>query len=107
MTADTRVLILGGGVLGLELAGALVQIGVRNTAIVQLMDFLGPPLLDRPAGKWLERRIRADGLKLFLSDTVDHVEGQVAHFKSGKTWAFDLFVQSIGVRARFPEVAGP
>jgi nitrite reductase (NADH) large subunit len=104
--AQTRVLILGGGVLGLELAGALVKIGVHNIAIVQLQDFLGPPLLDEPAGRWLEQRIRADGLTLFLGDTVDRVKGQAAILKSGKTWTFDLFVQSIGVQARYPDVPG-
>ncbi|MCU0521533.1 MAG: FAD-dependent oxidoreductase [Anaerolineae bacterium] len=103
---QTNVLILGGGVLGLELAGALVEIGTRNIAIVQLLDFLGPPLLDEHAGRWLERRIRADGLTLFLGDTVERVEGQVAHLKSGKTRDFDLFVQSVGVRPRYPEVPG-
>ncbi|MGC9349894.1 MAG: NAD(P)/FAD-dependent oxidoreductase [Anaerolineae bacterium] len=104
VTSDARVLILGGGVLGLELAGALVEIGMHNIAIVQLMDFLGPPLLDEPAGRWLEKRIRDDGLTIFLGDTVERVEGDVAHFRSGKTWTFDLFVQSVGVRPRYPEV---
>jgi nitrite reductase (NADH) large subunit len=104
--ADKRVLILGGGVLGLELAGALVEIGMTNTAIVQLLDFVGPPLLDQPAGKWLEKRITADGVELFLGDTVERVEGNVAHLKSGKSWTFDLFVQSVGVRARYPEISG-
>ncbi|MGC9348143.1 MAG: NAD(P)/FAD-dependent oxidoreductase [Anaerolineae bacterium] len=101
-----RVLILGGGVLGLELAGALVQLGHTDIAVVQLLDFLGPPLLDEPAGEWLQRRLEADDLDIFLSDTVDHVEGQTAHFKSSKTWGFDLFVQSVGVRARYPDVPG-
>jgi nitrite reductase (NADH) large subunit len=103
ITPEARVLILGGGVLGLELAGALVKIGLRNIAIVQLLDFLGPPLLDEPAGRWLEQRIRDDGLTIFLGDTVERVEGNVAHLKSGKTWTFDLFVQSVGVRPRYPE----
>ena len=87
--ADKRVLILGGGVLGLELAGALVEIGMTNIAIVQLLDFVGPPLLDQPAGKWLEKRIAADGVELFLGDTVARVEGNDAHLKSGKSWTFN------------------
>ena len=106
VTPETRVLILGGGVLGLELAGALAEIGLRQIAIVQLPDFLGPPLLDEPAGRWLERRIRADGLTLFLGDTVERVDANVAHLRSGQTWAYDLFVQSVGVRPRYPEVPG-
>lgn len=103
---DKRVLILGGGVLGLELAGGLVDIGITNIAIVQLLDFLGPPLLDQPAGEWLQRHIEADGLDIFLGDTVERVEDHVAHLRSGKSWTYDLFVQSIGVRARYPDITG-
>jgi nitrite reductase (NADH) large subunit len=99
-----RVLILGGGILGLELAGALVQMGVEEIAVVQLLDFMGGPVLDQPAGEWLHKRMRADGVDLFLNDTVERVEGETAHFKSGKTWDFDLFVESVGIRQRYPEV---
>mgnify|MGYP006291286495 FL=1 len=101
-----RVLILGGGILGLELAGALVQMGVEEIAVVQLLDFMGGPVLDQPAGEWLHKRMEADSVTLFLNDTVERVEGETAHFKSGKTWDFDLFVESVGIRQRYPEVPG-
>lgn len=101
-----RVLILGGGILGLELAGALVQMGIEDIAIVQVLDFMGGPVLDQPAGEWLHRRLRADGVKLFISDTVERVEGDTAHFKSGRTWDFDVFVESVGIRQRYPDVPG-
>ena len=99
-----RILILGGGILGLELAGALVQMGIEEIAVVQLLDFMGGPVLDQPAGEWLHERMRDDGVDLFLSDTVERVEGNTAHFKSGKTWDFDLFAESVGIRQRYPEV---
>ncbi len=101
-----RVLILGGGILGLELAGALVQMGVEEIAVVQLLAFMGGPVLDKPAGEWLHTRMRADGVDLFLDDTVERVEGETAHFKSGKTWDFDIFVESVGIRQRYPDVPG-
>jgi nitrite reductase (NADH) large subunit len=101
-----RVLVLGGGILGLELAGALIQMGIEKIAVVQVMDFMGGPVLDQQAGEWLHERMRADGVDLFISDTVERVEGDTAHFKSGKTWEFDLFVESVGIRQRYPEVPG-
>ena len=101
-----RVLILGGGILGLELAGALMQMGIDEIAVVQLLEFMGGPVLDRPAGEWLQERMRADGLDLFLDDTVERVDGETAHFKSGRTWDFDLFVESVGIRQRYPEIPG-
>ena len=101
-----RVLILGGGILGLELAGALVQMGIEDIAVVQVLDFMGGPVLDQPAGEWIHERMRADGVDLFISDTVERVEGGTAHFKSGRTWDFDLFVESVGIRQRYPDVPG-
>jgi NAD(P)H-nitrite reductase large subunit len=117
-----RALILGGGILGLELAGALHKLGtglvtpameghapdcsIEHIAVVQRSGFVGKPLLDEPAATWLQDRMRADGLKLFLNDTVDHVEGQTAHLTSGRTWDFDIFVQAVGISPTFPEVPG-
>ncbi|NBD34689.1 MAG: FAD-dependent oxidoreductase [Chloroflexi bacterium] len=106
-----RALILGGGILGLELAGALVKMGIQKIALVQRSAFVGKPILDQHAAKWLQRRMRADDLDLLLNDTVTHVtteagETPIAHCKSGTTWAFDLFVQTVGILPRYPEIAG-
>lgn len=106
VTKGKRVMILGGGILGLELAGALNNLGIDNIAIVQLMNFVGGPLLDQGAAEWLQTKIRADGITLFLSDTVDHVEDHTAILKNGHTWEFDLFVQSVGIRPQYPETPG-
>jgi NAD(P)H-nitrite reductase large subunit len=50
--------------------------------------------------------MRADGIELFLEDTVERVEGETAHLTSGRTWDFDTFVQSVGVHPVYPEVPG-
>lgn len=101
-----RVIILGGGILGLELAGALHLLGIENVAVVQVMDYVGGPLVDKLAAEWLQEKMRADGINLFIADTIEKVDGNEAVFKSGKRWNFDLFVQSVGVRPQFPEVPG-
>jgi nitrite reductase (NADH) large subunit len=101
-----RALIVGGGVLGLELAGALHKMGIPHIAIVQRSTPIGKPLLDAPAAEWLQQRMHADGVDLFINDTVERVEGQAAHLKSGSTWDFDAFVQAAGITPVFPEVPG-
>ena len=100
-----RALILGGGILGLELAGALHRMGLRNIAVVQRRAFVGPPLLDPPAAEWLQERMRSDGITLFLGDTIERVEGHTAHLYCGQTWDFDLFVQAVGITPVFPRLA--
>jgi NADPH-dependent 2,4-dienoyl-CoA reductase/sulfur reductase-like enzyme len=101
-----RALIVGGGILGLELAGALHKMGLPHIAVIQRTDPLGKPLLDAPASEWLQRRMQADGLDLFINDTVARVKQQTALLKSGRTWEFDIFVQAVGITPVFPEVPG-
>jgi len=101
-----RALIIGGGVLGLELAGALHHMKMPHTAIVQRSAPLGKPLLDADAAGWLGDRMRADGVDLFIDDTVTQVEGRTAHLKSGQTWAFDAVIQAVGITPVYPEVPG-
>jgi NADPH-dependent 2,4-dienoyl-CoA reductase/sulfur reductase-like enzyme len=101
-----RALIVGGGVLGLELAGALHKMGIPHIAVVQRSAPIGKPLLDAPAAAWLQQRMRVDGVDLFVNDTVERVEGQTAHLKSGSTWDFDAFVQAAGITPVFPEIPG-
>jgi NAD(P)H-nitrite reductase large subunit len=101
-----RALILGGGILGLELAGALHRMGIEHIAVVQRRGFTGGPLLDKPAAEWLQARMQGDGIDLFLSDTVERVAGQMAYLKSGRTWDLDVLIESVGITPAFPEVEG-
>jgi nitrite reductase (NADH) large subunit len=101
-----KVLVLGGGVLGLELAGALHKMGIEDIAVVQRSGYVGSPLLDEPAAEWLQAQMRADGITLFLNDTVERVEGQTAHLYCKRTWEFDLFVQAVGITPCFPRIPG-
>jgi nitrite reductase (NADH) large subunit len=114
-----RALILGGGVLGLELAGAIHEMGIPHIAVVHRSGFVGRPLLDEPAAEWVQARMRADGIDLFLDDTVERVEGRMAHLRNSQAaaaaaaeaaaavaWEFDVFVQTVGITPVFPEVPG-
>jgi len=51
-------------------------------------------------------RMRADGIELFIGDTIARVEEQTAHLKSGGSWDFDALVQAVGITPVFPEAPG-
>jgi len=102
-----RALIVGGGILGLELAGALHRMGIERIAIVQRSGFVGGPLLDAGAAAWLTtHHLTPDGIDVFVHDTVARVEGQTAHLQSGQTWDFDILVEAVGITPLFPETPG-
>jgi len=99
-------LIVGGGVLGLELAGALHRMGIASIALVQRDSFMGRPLLDEAASQFVMERMAADGIGLYLQDTVQRVEGHTAIMDSGRRCEHDILVQAVGVRPTIPEVPG-
>jgi nitrite reductase (NADH) large subunit len=101
-----RALIVGGGILGLELAGALKKLGVPHIAVVQRTPPLGKPLLDVQAAEWLQVYMEADGVDVFVGDTIGRVAGHTAYLRSDRTWPFDVFVQAVGITPVFPEVPG-
>lgn len=102
-----RALIVGGGILGLELAGALKKLGVPHIAVVQRTPPLGKPLLDSQAAEWLQAYMEADGVDVFVGDIVERVAGHTAYLvESNRTWPFDVFVQAVGITPVFPEAPG-
>ena len=50
--------------------------------------------------------MEADGVEVFINDTVARVAGQKAIFESGRSWDFDLLVEAIGITPLFPAVSG-
>jgi ferredoxin-nitrate reductase len=94
---EGHVLIIGGGLLGLELAASLREMDV-NTSIIQL------------SGRLMERQLLLEfveeiDIRVYLNDQVESVEaakdttGKLAAFlKSGKTLNVDAVVYAVGTR---------
>ncbi|MGP3534969.1 nitrite reductase large subunit NirB [Microbacterium sp. RD1] len=97
--------VIGGGLLGLEAAGALQGLEVDCT-VVQSSDRLMSAQLDAAAGGALRRLIEARGIRV-RTETVttrldpDHA-GQVAglEFRDGSYAPTDVVVFTVGVRPR-------
>ncbi len=97
--------VIGGGLLGLEAAGALDGLGVACT-VVQSSDRLMSAQLDRPAGDALRRLIEKRGIRVRTESITTRLDpdrsGQVTglEFRDGTYERTDVVVFTVGVRPR-------
>src|SRR5258708_21837543 len=63
---EARVVVIGGGLLGLEAAYGLAKAGAKVT-LVHLMDRLMERQLDHPAASMLKRAVEAKGIEVLLN----------------------------------------
>jgi nitrite reductase (NADH) large subunit len=99
-----RVVVVGGGLLGLEAAGGLQRLGGEAT-IVHSGRWLMSAQLDEGAGQALGRLIQAQGVALALGNrpTEIHADGGVVvavSLTNGDRIDADLVVFSIGITPR-------
>ena len=100
----SRLLIVGGGVIGLEMATIYEALGSRVT-VVELMDQIIPGA-DRDVVAPLQKRMAAQGITFHLQTKLASMESTkealVAHFEgspSEKTRHFDACLIAVGRRA--------
>ncbi|OJU45938.1 MAG: nitrite reductase large subunit [Microbacterium sp. 69-7] len=97
--------VIGGGLLGLEAAGALQSLDVACT-VVQSSDRLMSAQLDRPAGDALRRLIESRSIGVRTESITTRLDpdatGQVAglEFRDGSYAQTDVVVFTVGVRPR-------
>ncbi len=72
--AATSGVVIGGGLLGLEAANALVQLGL-DTHVVEMAPRLMPVQLDDAAGVTLVRHVEKLGVKVHTAVLTEEIEG--------------------------------
>ncbi len=98
-----HVLIIGGGLLGLELAASLSDIDI-NVSILQLGSRLMERQIDNLAGELLIDFIEEKNITVYMNDQVQAVEpahqkGKLqARLRSGKILQADAVVYAVGTR---------
>ncbi|MBV9782687.1 MAG: dihydrolipoyl dehydrogenase [Acidisphaera sp.] len=88
-----RLLVLGGGIIGLEMATVYHALGSRIT-VVELMDQIIPGTdkdIVTPLMKRIEKQYEAIHLKTKVTKVEATGEGIVAHFEGGRAPATDRF----------------
>ena len=98
-----RALVLGGGLLGLEAAKALVDMGLETT-VVEFNTRLMPRQIDDAASSLLVGEIEALGVEVLLGKGTQRFLGDdkvtAVCFGEGEEQAFDMVVISTGIRPR-------
>ena len=100
-----RGAVVGGGLLGLEAAGALKNLGVE-THVIEFAPMLMAEQLDHMGGDQLRRKIESMGVKVHTSKNTKEIvqEGTEARktmrFADGSELEVDFIVFSTGIRPR-------
>jgi nitrite reductase (NADH) large subunit len=102
ITTDTRCVVVGGGLLGLETAAALAKRKVPVT-VVEGYDWLLPRQLNHAAGKRLAKEVESLGITLICGAKIKELDGdeQVRSvvLESGQVLAADMVIIAAGVRS--------
>lgn len=102
LSPDSHVLVVGGGLLGLELAAALAEIHIATT-IVQLGSRLMERQLDPMASAMLREYVEELGVRVFTNDQVMDIRKMgpdelLIALKSGNQIEVNAVVYAIGTR---------
>jgi len=104
--ADTRVFIIGAGLIGLKCAEGVSgyikrkfgELKENNVTVCDLAPQILPSILEPGPAALMQEWIESHGVKFYLGDTADHFDGNKAFLKSGTEVEFDILVLAVGVR---------
>ena len=96
-----KVVCIGGGLLGLEVAGAIAESG-GEVVVLEAQPWLLPRQLDERASQHLQRRIEAQNVRVLLNVQTEAILGdgrvEKVRLADGRELPADLVVISAGVR---------
>lgn len=99
----SRVALIGGGLLGLETARALMT-PERKVSVVEIEPYLLPRQLDVTGAQVLQARLEAMGLEIHTAAVTQSILGdgraEGVRIRDGRTVSAELVVLSTGIRSR-------
>ncbi len=98
MDKNSRVLIIGAGLIGLKCAEGIKN-RVAEITVCDLADRVLSSILDSECAAMMQKNLEENGISFMLGDSAERFEKNTAFMKSGKTVEFDVLVLAVGVRA--------
>ena len=98
LTKESKVLIVGAGLIGLKCAEGISG-RVGSITVCDLATRVLSSILDEECAALMQARLEENGIKFMLGDTATEFNGNKATMKSGATVEFDILVMAVGVRA--------
>lgn len=105
----TRGVVIGGGLLGLEAAKALLDLGIKDAHVVEFAPRLMPRQIDGAGSRILEGKLQELGITTHCNKNTKRFSGSKTveglEFHDGQFLDADMVVISAGIKPR-DEVAG-
>ncbi|WP_284698419.1 nitrite reductase large subunit NirB [Terrimonas ginsenosidimutans] len=99
-----KAIVIGGGLLGLEAAKAMLDLGITDTHVVEFAPRLMPRQLDHNASVILQQKLSALGITCHLNKNTIAVLGNESvrgiMFSDGSMLHADMLVISAGIKPR-------
>lgn len=96
--------VIGGGLLGLEAAKALIDLGIEENHVIEFAPRLMPRQIDSAASNMLQFKLAQLGLNIHLNKSTVSINGnghvESLSFADESSLAADMLVISAGIRPR-------
>jgi NAD(P)H-nitrite reductase large subunit len=97
LTSDSRVLIVGAGLIGLKAAEAVHEY-TGNITVIDLADRILSSILDADSAAIMQKHIEDKGVKFILGTSAKSFTKDTATLANGETVGFDILIMAVGVR---------
>ena len=96
--------VMGGGLLGLEAAKALIDLGIKETHVIEFAPRLMPRQIDSAGSAMLQSKLKQFGLSIHLNKSTSEIVGadkiESLKFNDDTSLTVDMLVISAGIRPR-------
>lgn len=97
LSKNSKVLIIGAGLIGLKAAEAMVRF-TNNITVIDLSERILPAVLNEEASHIMKHHIETTGVRFVLGTTVKEFSENTATLTNGDSIDFDILILAVGVR---------